>query len=185
MPYDCAAGKHGAIGNWDVTAVTDMRYVFYGNKDNKQGHYVLYAESFNGDISKWDVSRVTNMLGMFAYAKRFNGDISKWSVSRVTTFEDMFHTAERFNVDISKWDVSGATTMKNMFYNAVSFSQTLGGSWSTSKADKTGMLVGSKNMSECIVHCVTLTYLGMHPHVTARLFTQDLIVWMSKCVRVC
>jgi len=144
VPYDCSKGKHGAIGDWDVTAVTDMSYVFYGNKDNKQGHYVLYAERFNGDISKWDVSRVTNMLGMFAYAKKFNGDISKWSVSRVTTFEDMFHSTELFNADISKWDVSGATTFKNMFYDAKSFSQTLRGTWATSKADKTGMFTGTK-----------------------------------------
>jgi len=35
--------------------------------------------TFNGDISKWDVSHVTNMNGMFRWSK-FNGDISKWVV---------------------------------------------------------------------------------------------------------
>jgi hypothetical protein len=35
---------------------------------------------FNDDISKWDVSNVTNMTNMFREAS-FNGDISGWNVS--------------------------------------------------------------------------------------------------------
>ena len=33
------------------------------------------ASSFNGDLSKWDVSKVTDMNQMFSCAKSFNGDI--------------------------------------------------------------------------------------------------------------
>ena len=33
------------------------------------------AESFNGDLSKWDVSRVTNMDQMFQYAKSFKQEL--------------------------------------------------------------------------------------------------------------
>jgi surface protein len=33
---------------------------------------------FNGDISSWDVSNVTDMGGMFGDSK-FDGDISKWT----------------------------------------------------------------------------------------------------------
>ena len=171
-PYDCSTGTNGAIGDWDVSAVTDMSFIFFGNKnpkgDNKDIPYVKYSEKFNGDISKWDVSDVTNMHGMFAQATHFNGDISKWDVSRVTNmhdmfananhfnsdiskwtvsnvtkFQGMFHTAETFNRDLNLWDVSRATSMKNMFYHAKSFSQTLCDAWSTSKADKTGMFTGS------------------------------------------
>ena len=83
------------------------------------------------------------MNGMFAYARKFNGDISKWTVSRVTTFEAMFHTAEAFNRDLNLWDVSGATNMVNMFRSAKSFSQTLCGAWATSKADKRSMFMHS------------------------------------------
>ena len=171
-PYDCSTGSNGAIGDWDVSAVTDMSYVFFGNKHptgaNKDIHYVKHSElfngdiskwdvssttnmhsmfshatHFNGDISKWDVSRVTNMHGMFANTKKFNGDISKWDVSSVTTFQGMFNTAEAFNRDLNLWDVSAATNMKNMFHHAKSFSQTLCGVWATSKADKTAMFTGS------------------------------------------
>ena len=38
---------------------------------------------FNQDISKWDVSKVTNMSGMFLRATRFNQDIGSWDVSQV------------------------------------------------------------------------------------------------------
>ena len=42
------------------------------------------AKEKYGDISRWDVSNVTNMHNMFSYAKSFNGDISNWDVSKVT-----------------------------------------------------------------------------------------------------
>ena len=48
---------------------------------------------FNGDISQWDVSKVTDMSGMFLYASNFDGDISKWDVSSVTTMSHMFNSA--------------------------------------------------------------------------------------------
>ena len=40
--------------------------------------------AFNQDLSKWDVSAVTNMGNMFSYASAFNQDLSKWDVSAVT-----------------------------------------------------------------------------------------------------
>ena len=43
----------------------------------------MFSKSqFNGDISKWDVSNVTNMGNMFSKSP-FNGDISNWDVSNV------------------------------------------------------------------------------------------------------
>lgn len=41
--------------------------------------------TFNGNISKWDISNVTNMKDMFAYAIKFNKDISNWNTSNVTS----------------------------------------------------------------------------------------------------
>ena len=112
---DCSKSVHGPIGDWDVSAVTDMHEIF------------VHAMMFNTDISKWDVSAVTNMSGMFSNAKVFNADISKWDVSGVTDISEMFSFAAAFNVDISKWDVSAATDMTNMFYHSFSFDQVLCG----------------------------------------------------------
>ena len=50
---DCSKGVHGPIGDWDVSAVTDMRSIF------------AFANAFNADISKWDVAAVTDMSWMF------------------------------------------------------------------------------------------------------------------------
>jgi surface protein len=64
----------------------------------------MFDESqFNGDISHWDVSKVTNMRFML-YFSQFNGDISQWDVSNAAAHNmyGMFG-ASKFNVDISQW----------------------------------------------------------------------------------
>ena len=53
------------------------------------------------NISKWDVSNVTNMLNMFK-GSIFSGDISKWDVSNVKDMSYMFMQS-LFNQDISNW----------------------------------------------------------------------------------
>merc|ERR1712032_124897 len=104
----------GQIGLWNMSAVADMRQLF--NPDLVPG-----ADKFNGDISKWDVSRVTNMWSMFYSASSFNGDLSKWDVSSVTDMGGMFCSAASFNGDLSKWDVSSVTDMNIVFAFASSF----------------------------------------------------------------
>ena len=47
------------------------------------------SSKFNGDISKWDVSNVSDMSDMFSVSK-FSSDISKWDVSKVTDADNMF-----------------------------------------------------------------------------------------------
>jgi len=65
-----------------------MSYMFHG------------ASTFNGDISKWDVSNVKDMRFMFYRASTFNGDISQWDVSSVTDMKGMFTEASTFKLGL-------------------------------------------------------------------------------------
>ena len=76
--------------------------------------------AFNPDVSKWDVSNVTNMSYMFGDCSgdAFNPDVSAWNVSNVTNMYGMFCncSGDAFNPDVSNWNVSKVTDMSYMFY---------------------------------------------------------------------
>ena len=81
---------------------------------------------------------------MFSHTELFNCDISKWDVSRVTDMTHMFSYVEVFNRDISKWDVSCVTSMDYMFLHAAPFKQKLcGHTWVRSRATKKDMFAAS------------------------------------------
>lgn len=66
------------VGDWDVSNVTDMSYMFYACNEFTGGG--MYSS-----MPSWDVSKVTNMEGMFSHAYKFKLDLSNWCVSNITT----------------------------------------------------------------------------------------------------
>ena len=92
-----------------------------------------------GPIASWNTSEITNMEYLFYEKAGFNEDISRWDVSNVTSLVNTFLTAISFNGDLSRWNVRQVTAMDYMFNGATSFNQRLGGLWSESTADQTGM----------------------------------------------
>lgn len=114
--------------NWiDVSGVTDMSYLFnfteYLDYSNARQFKKQYP--FNCDISKWDVSNVKTMEGMFCCCDEFNQDISNWNVSNVVNMDGMFLGTFNFNQPIGKWNVSNVKVFTNMFNWATAFNQNI------------------------------------------------------------
>ena len=110
--------NYGLMKTWKLgPEITDLSDIL---KNTRWDNLRIY---FKRDISKWDVSNVTNMEGMFKDCTWFNSDISEWDVSNVTNMKFMFQSAKNFNRDISKWDVSKVTNMEGMFDFAWIFNQ--------------------------------------------------------------
>ena len=75
------------------------------------------ASSFNGDLSAWDVSSVTDISAMFQWATNFNGDLSAWDVSNVTNMSYMFNYARSFNGDFSEWQFNSSNALDEFISN--------------------------------------------------------------------
>ena len=76
------------------------------------------VQTFNGDISKWNMSSVTDMNGMFSYVVgvRFSSDLSKWDVSHMMGMGGMFSYVSGFNGDLSNRELSSVNDiMTEMF----------------------------------------------------------------------
>ena len=102
-------GKNCSLNHIDTNKITDMSFLFA--KGAKFG-----LSNFNGDISNWDVSNVTDMGHMFAHSD-FNGNISDWDVSNVKNMHTMF-MCSLFDGDLSRWNVSNVYDMGGMFYDS-------------------------------------------------------------------
>ncbi len=104
--------------------------------------------SFNRNISKWDVSGVTNMSGMFYNNIEFNQPLGNWDVSSVTNMNWMFSGDEyhhtTFDQNISGWDVSSVTDMQEMFLNNTKFNQPLN-SWNVSSVTNMSWMFSNTN----------------------------------------
>jgi hypothetical protein len=110
--FSDAAAFNQSLDSWNVSAVTDMTYMFSG------------ATAFNQPLNpSWDVSAVTNMGYMFFNATSFNQSLNSWDVSAVADMSFMFYMATAFNKPLNLWDVSAVEDMTSMFYGATSFNQ--------------------------------------------------------------
>ncbi len=89
----------------------NLNFIDVSRVTNMEG--LFENSAFDGNISNWDVSNVINMKQMFT-GSNFKGDISKWNVSKVTNMERMFE-GTCFKGRINEWDISNVTNMKRMF----------------------------------------------------------------------
>ena len=107
-----SGNNYGTMPNWDTSLVEDMNgYIIDGAVFQGFGAKSL----FDGDISKWDTGKVTNMKDMFYEASAFNQDIGNWNTAQVTTMQYMFSYASAFNQDIGSWNTAQVTNMNICF----------------------------------------------------------------------
>jgi hypothetical protein len=118
-----ALWKYGDINKWDVSGVTDMRYLFCSaaaaasvGGDAVQVAYTARPTCWKGNCSSSQYA---------AWTTPFNDDISDWDVSSVTNFFAMFFECTQYNHNLSKWDVSNGIDFRFMFVQAISFQQQL------------------------------------------------------------
>ena len=118
------------LNDIDTSKITDMSNLFDASKS--KGHPLF--KDFNGDISMWDVSNVTDMVEMFFCCEKFNCDISRWDVSKVKDIYAMFFECKNFNCDLSKWNMPNVKGIPYMFYRCERFNQDLS-QWDVSNVE--------------------------------------------------
>ncbi|WP_086229175.1 BspA family leucine-rich repeat surface protein [Campylobacter devanensis] len=67
--YESERKDFSGIESWDVSSVTNMRWMFYG------------CENFNQPLNNWDVSSVTNINEMFYGCENFNQPLDNWLIN--------------------------------------------------------------------------------------------------------
>jgi surface protein len=81
-----ATSTYGLVNTWVLSQVTSLEKEWCGESESFCSNpSYLAMRSFNGDISMWDVSKVTTLYCTFCQASAFNSDISKWDVGKVYT----------------------------------------------------------------------------------------------------
>lgn len=153
-----------------TSGITNMANLFFTQEFMDYG--------FNEDISHWDVSDVTDMVGMFHDMHVFNGDLSAWDVSKVTNMHQMFRHSHSFNGEIGIWDVSNVDDMSEMFFDAQSFNQPIG-YWNTGGVTNmahmfNGAVLFNQDISGWNTSMVTTTY---RMFLNAHSFNQPLDSW--------
>ena len=95
------------LSQFNVSNIENMSELFkFFNFNNINSQY--------DDISKWNVSKVTNMNCMFMYSNGFNQDLSKWNVSSVKNMDTMFKECRDFNKGLN-WNISVSTKIEGIF----------------------------------------------------------------------
>ncbi len=120
------------MGNWDMSAITDVTSMFQ-------------QTSMNVDISGWNTGNITTMLGLFYNNSTFNQDISNWDTSNVTSLYLTFSGASSLNADLNTkdtgsrlaWDVSNVTSFQAALSGTTSMTYDIDKWQITTDANKT------------------------------------------------
>lgn len=181
-----------SIGNWDVSNVTDMSYMFAGSLSD----FDEWTHPFNQAIGDWDVSNVTDMSFMFASTSSFNQPIGNWDVSNVTDMSGMFegntleednagdpifiYTKNPFNQQIGDWNVGSVTNMRRMF-NVSQFNQSIE-NWNMSNVTNTSNMFSRSEFNQPIGNWNVSNVTNMFAMFLNSEFNQPLNRWCVSLI---
>ena len=79
-----------------------------------------------GDVSIWDVSKITDMSNLFRDNTTFNENIEEWDISTVTNMNSMFEGASLFEYSLKTWSfrINPELTTEDMFKGATKLRET-------------------------------------------------------------
>ena len=150
---------------YNTPSLTDIPNINSWSFPGATSTAATFANSaFNGDISSWDMSNITNVDSMFMGNVNFDGDLSNWNTAKVQTFIRMFNGATTFNQDLGSWSLAKATNLTDMLSNSglscANFDATLIG-WATGGTAPQNIPFGATGLS----------YDATNPDVAAALAT--------------
>ncbi len=159
-------GNECDLNHIDVSEMTSLSGVFSPQYENN-------CSAFNGDISKWDTSKVTDMSYLF-YNSKFQGDISQWNTANVKDMSGMF-AKSLFNGDISNWDVSNVTQMHGTFEGSP-FNGDIS-RWNVSQVINMGNMFANSQFTGDISNWDVSSLISMKTMFSKSIFNGDISRW--------
>ncbi len=125
----------------------------------------------------WDVSKVESMRGTFFYCFKFNGNIGKWNPEKVKNMAQMFCQCKEFNQNINDWNVGQVKNMTEMFFKAGKFNQPLN-KWNVANVEyMTHMFYGSDVFNQPLEDWNVSRVINMGYMFNFTAFNQDIGKW--------
>ncbi len=180
----------GPMCDWDTSKVTSMRYLFatliHANRWTTSvpaAEWTTSCSPLKIDLSRWDVSNVLTMEGMFSGYNNVCFALGAWNVGRVTNFGQMFAGSFEFNHPLAQWDTSSAVSMQCMFWSCAEFNQPIS-QWNVSKVtDFEGMFEGCLSFNQPLDAWDTSSAQNMSRLFMNTCFNQPLNRWnVSNCL---
>lgn len=100
------------VSGWNISNAVNISNMFYSSKGFSSDPPILSIIGFED----FDTSNVENMSEVFEYTGIKNINLTKWNVSKVKNMSGMFRDCSLLNsININTWNTANVTDMSHMF----------------------------------------------------------------------